>query len=461
MAKGPQSRDFARWLAYIGLALSLALAALLNGGVDPSQWQWIAVIISLSSCLCLAVQSERTSDSGNNLELRILGALLLWMLFQLVPLPPAVVGFLSPHRWDSALAARLATGAPLNAWLPFSVAPAATLERLLYVLPAMAAFVAAREMGRWWGGRRLWIIVAPVIAVALIESWFGLDQFFSAQAASPDAQVVRGTYVNRNHFAGLLELALPLAIMWAIAILYKAKKRNGEVPTGAAIQASLLLAIAAGLLTMVMASLSRMGFIASLAGIAVAALGWLLLRREADHRSTPKWLWLIPVILPLGVFAIFSSNAMVLRFADTPGPGEMTADGRMQIWTEAIRLIGAYKWTGTGLGAFEEGLYPLRHFAPDFTFDFAHNDYLQVLAELGVIGGLLAIALALRVLWKPVSVILKGDSRHRALAVGLVGALLAIGIHSLVDFNLYIPANALAVAWLAGLAVTPGLEDAE
>jgi O-antigen ligase len=319
--------------------------------------------------------------------------------------------------------------------------------------------VAAREMGRWWGGRRLWLIAAPVIAVALIESWFGLDQFFSAQAASPDAQVVRGTYVNRNHFAGLLELALPLAVMWAIAILYKAKKRGGEVPAGAAIRSSMLLAIAAGLLTMVMASLSRMGFIASLLAIAFVALGWLFVRRGGDHAKAPKWLWLMPMALPLGIIALFASNAMVLRLADTPGPGEMTADGRMQIWSETLRLIGAYKWTGTGLGAFEQGLYPLRHFSPDFTFDFAHNDYLQILAELGVIGGFLAIALAVRVLWKPISVILDSDSRHRALAVGLVGALLAIGLHSLVDFNLYIPANALAVAWLAGLAVSPGLQE--
>ncbi len=461
MAKGPQSRDLPRWIAYFGIAISLTFAAVLNGGVDPSQWQWIAIIVSLSSCLCLAVRSKRTLDRGNSPELGILTALLLWMLFQLVPLPPALVKFLSPHRWDSAVAARLATGSPLGSWLPFSVAPAATLERLLYVVPAMAAFVAAREMGRWWGGRRLWLIAAPVIAVALIECWFGLDQFFSVQAASLNPQVVRGTYVNRNHFAGLLELALPLAIMWAIAILYKAKKRGGEVPARAAIRSSMLLAIAAGLLTMVMASLSRMGFIASLAGIAVAAFGWLLLRREKDHASTPKWRWLIPIVLPLGVFALFSTNAMVLRFADTPGPGEMTADGRMQIWTEAIRLIGAYKWTGTGLGTFEQGLYPIRHLAPDFTFDFAHNDYLQILAELGLIGGLLAIALALRVLWKPISVILESNSRHRALAVGLVGALLAIGLHSLVDFNLYIPANALAVAWLAGLAVSPGLEETE
>ena len=383
------------------------------------------------------------------------------MLFQLVPLPPAMIGFLSPQRLSNALAARVATGSPISSWLSLSVAPAATLERLLYVVPAMAAFVAAREIGRWWGGRRLWIIVAPVIAVALMESWFGLDQFYSVQAASTGPQVVRGTYVNRNHFAGLLELALPLAIMWAVAIWHRAKRRGGQVPANAAIRASALLVIAAFLLAMVIASLSRMGFIASLSAVAIVVLGWLFVQRPWGVKGTPKWVWLVPVILPVGIFVLFSSNAMVLRFADTPGVGDVTADGRMQIWSETLRLIGAYKWTGTGLGAFEEGLYPLRHFAPEFTFDFAHNDYLQAFAELGIIGGLLAIVLAGWILWKPLAVIWKPGSRHRALAVGLIGALLAIGLHSLVDFNLYIPANALAVAWLAGLAVSPGLEEVE
>ena len=458
LSKAFRFRSAAHWAGYFGLAFSLLRAAWLNGGVEPSDWQWIAAVISLASFLCL-VFGSRTSDQHDGPELKVLGALLLWMLLQLLPLPPVVVAFLSPNRWHNAFEARAATGFALNSWLPLSVAPAATLERLLYVVPAMAAFAAVRELGRWWGGLHLWTIAAPIIGVALIECWYALGQFSAGGADSTDPQLIRGTYVNRNHFAGLLELALPLVIMWAVAIWHKAKEYTGRVSAGAALRSSALLLVAAFLLAMVIASLSRMGFIASLLSIVVVTLGWLFASARSAQANIPKWAWLIPVVLPVGIFALFSSNAMVFRFADTPALGDVSSDGRTQIWIETVRLIGAYKWTGAGLGAFQEGVYPWRRFAPEFTFDFAHNDYLQVIAELGIIGGLLALALGSWILWRLVSIILKANSRHLALAVGLIAALLGIALHSLVDFNLYIPANALAMAWLAGLAVSPGLEE--
>jgi O-antigen ligase len=370
-----------------------------------------------------------------------------------------MVGFLSPHRWSSALAARAAMGADLSAWLPLSVAPPATLEQILNVLPAMAAFVAAREMGRWWGGRRLWIVVVPIIGVALFESLLGLTQFYTVHAASSDSKPVSGTYVNRNHFAGLLELALPLVIMWAVSVWTRAKKHRSPRSSSTAAQVSALLIAAACILVAVIGSLSRMGFIAALVAIATSGLGWLLVHERAAHSGLPKWLWPLPALLPLAIFAFVAPNAMVLRFTETPGLGEMNADGRVQIWKETMELIGAYKWTGTGLGAHEYGLYPFRKFGSDLTIDFAHNDYLQILAELGIVGALLVLALAIAILWKPLSIILDRDSRHWALAVGLVGSFAAIGLHSLVDFNLYIPANALALAWLAGVAASPGLRE--
>ena len=173
MARPPQFRDIARWVVYSILVLCLAFAVLLQGGVDPAQWQWIAAAISLACWLCLVLRSRRVSGPGNALELQMLGVLLLWMLLQMTPLPPAVVAFLSPNVWALAKAARITAGYDLNAWLPLSVAPGATLQRLLNVLPAMAAFVAVREMARWRNGRRLWILVAPVIAIAFWESLLG------------------------------------------------------------------------------------------------------------------------------------------------------------------------------------------------------------------------------------------------------------------------------------------------
>src|SRR5262245_27259258 len=156
-------RRVARWMAFCTLSMSLAAAAFFEGGVDPIIWQWVAMAIAVASFACLALRSRRRSNSWITAEEYCLAALAAWMLFALVPLPPALVAVLSPQRARFALEARAAVGANPSAWLPLSVAPGATLQRLLVVLPAMAMFVAARELPRGWKGRRAWIAVAPCI----------------------------------------------------------------------------------------------------------------------------------------------------------------------------------------------------------------------------------------------------------------------------------------------------------
>ena len=106
-----------------------------------------------------------------------------------------------------------------------------------------------------------------------------------------------------------------------------------------------------------------------------------------------------------------------------------------------------------GLGAYERGLYQFKTAAPTNTVDYAHNDYLQMAAELGIPGVLLLAALAVWVFGRTLRVVIfMRGSPNWALACGLLGAFLAIAVHSLADFNLYVPANALAFAWLAGLS---------
>jgi O-antigen ligase len=137
---------------------------------------------------------------------------------------------------------------------------------------------------------------------------------------------------------------------------------------------------------------------------------------------------------------------------------DVNTDTRVAIWRDTMQLIASQKWTGTGPGAYERGLYRFKTAKPVNTVDFAHNDYLQLLAELGIPGCILLAGLAGWIIRRPLNVALRSRrSPHWAFAVGLLGAFLAIGIHSLTDFNLYIPANLLALAWLAGLALSlPG-----
>jgi O-antigen ligase len=139
---------------------------------------------------------------------------------------------------------------------------------------------------------------------------------------------------------------------------------------------------------------------------------------------------------------------------------ERSTDNRMDIWRDTLRMTPSYKWIGCGLGAYERGMYLYKTVAPTNTLDFAHNDYLQVFAELGAVGSALAGCLLAWILWRAAAVaLLQRESRNWELAVGLLIALLSFSFHSLADFNLYIPANALVFAWLGGLAVSPGLQE--
>jgi hypothetical protein len=121
--------------------------------------------------------------------------------------------------------------------MPLSAAPAATFEALLFVVPAMAAFLAASEMGNWWTGR-VWVVAVPVVALPWIEAVLSIIQFYSMRTAGGSASFVSGTYAAYDHYAGFLEMALPLAVMAALST------RNVSTRIAAAPRAASLLGVA-------------------------------------------------------------------------------------------------------------------------------------------------------------------------------------------------------------------------
>jgi O-antigen ligase len=378
------------------------------------------------------------------------------MLFQLVPLSPDVVAWLSPERWKAVAGFRELTGRNAGGWISLSVAPPATMERLGIVLPALATFVAAREMA-WWWARRLWIAIAPVITIAWLESLLGLAQFYSMRAKGVEVGSASGTYVNRDHFAGLLEMALPVVLTWAVTIWRRNTTRHMQ-PARIAITTALLAAVSASILIGIVLSLSRMAFVDTLIGLA-ATFVILIASIGSPNFRWLRWRWAVPItVLILAAFAL-PTKELIVRFTDLSATSAFTKDERFEIWRDTRQLISAYRWTGCGLGTYEQCLYRYKTTTPINTVNFAHNDYLQVLAELGVIGGAAIASLVGWILWNLVSVILyRKEGRNWELAVGLLVAMLVFSLHSLVDFNLYIPANAAALAWLCGVAASPGLK---
>jgi O-antigen ligase len=164
-------------------------------------------------------------------------------------------------------------------------------------------------------------------------------------------------------------------------------------------------------------------------------------------------------IASLALFVFLPPDQLLARFAEMSASDKLPTDTLLSIWQETLSLIGEFRWFGCGLGGFAATFLKYQGAAADHRVAMAHNDYLQYLAELGLFGFFILLAAVSGV---GISLI-KGlvrltDEPRRLLLVACAGSFVAAALQSLVDFNLYIPANAMILAWIAGVASINGLD---
>lgn len=417
----------AQWRAVALLAVLSGIqfyAVVGEGAVSAPVWRIYAIAAGLLAIASALPWFAWTAGPPLNRVLRVCLVLLpCYVAVQLAPLPPAILRVLSPLR--AALTEAVRHAIPGPAFAPLTTNAAATAGHLSRVLVYIAVFLLVRKIAS--AVVPVWIVALPLVAGAAFEAALGILQY----AADPAHNDAHGTYLNRNHFAGLLEMSLPFAVLLALVTT-----RGWIRWAGGAAGALMLAAIAL--------SLSRTGFVLAL--LSLAAMAGLVLRRR-------------PRVVLIGVAAIAAVGAAALaqgrllsRFAQLT---EYAGTDRRIIWTQTLRLIHDYPWFGCGLGAYRYTWLKYKTEMPLWATDYVHNDYLQLLAELGLIGCLILGAAmvviftgAMRAAWW------NETANTRYLAIACSTALWAMALHSLDDFNLYIPANAMTLAWIAGLAST-------
>jgi hypothetical protein len=427
----------------------------LDGGANPSQWNWSILAIAIAGTLYWATLKGRERAPGDSWTTWLAVAFVAWSAFQLAPMPLWLTGVLSPMRVE------LSRAAGITGWVPISIAPAVTFSRLLELGGAVVTFLLARELCWSWRGHS-WIPVAPLIGAGLVEALAGAVQTY---VQTPGAQFrgAHGTFVNSNHFAALLEMALPLSLA-AGAAAYRAGFAPHVRPAAPAIKASALLGCGALMIAALAASQSRMAYLGAFCSLIAMGIISLTAKERRESRPAPIGRRLLAggaVFVAAGLlFLLAPPKELIERYGLLAGKSGETGDLRLQIWHESIPLAKAFPVAGCGLGAYESGFMRFKKVAPMFRVDFAHNDYLQILVELGIVGLVLGLALVVRILSRVLRVALfQKESSGWELAIGLTGAITALLLHSGADFNLYIPANAMALAWICGLAVSPGLGD--
>ena len=311
--------------------------------------------------------------------------------------------------------------------------------------------------------RRITILIYTLVISGLCQAVYGSLMTLSAVEyvlflpKEHYRGLATGTFINRNHLAGYLELCLSVGIGFMIASLNDKSSQgwrdvsrrllSGLLGVKARVRISLVIMVAALVMTH-----SRMGNTAFFASLSMTGVIALVLSRHASRATVTLLVSLIIIDLAV-VGTFFGMEKVVNRIENTT----LSTIRRDEVNIYAVELLNDNLWTGTGAGSFY-GVFPeYRQEDVGMTyFNHAHNDYMQFAVEFGLIGfmPLLLVVMttfivALRAQRQ------RRDSLMRGLSFSSMMAIIAFGIHSTVDFNLQIPANAatfmvlLALAWLS------------
>ena len=439
--------------------LLLGLAPVIRGGnrhvaLILLEWLGLFVLLALSFRALTAAPSHLVTGhpSGRrSVGVWLLAAAPLWVcLFQLFPLPSGLWAALPGHApYAEALAVAQVSG---NGYLALSLTPDATSTSVLAGIPLVAAFLLAH----FCSSPHLRRLVQALVVFAVAQAVLGLLQMGPFPGLSfglvKGGRVV-GTFANRNHFASYITMTVPLAILLfrqaTASARGDARAHRGGRPMGALWGLALFL-----LLSAVLASASRGGTVTCLVVTLLAVL--LLPQRDAHGSARRHWGMagaaglLALVALAVGV------DALLARFE---------AEGGYLSGERWLYVIGTWHaalafWPfGSGLGSYAAVFPAFQPIGVHGFIEHAHNDYVQLLMECG----LLAVAfgaLALALIARQTARLVRRARRAGLDAAGLLQAscglgLLAVLLHSWVEFNLRIPANAMLATFLLGAFLRP------
>jgi len=353
-----------------------------------------------------------------------------------------------PLGWGVLAFAALAVGRYLTADIEY----VARLEMIQVLVYTFLFFAIVNNLYRQ---ESVQIVSFTMIFLAMGISCYAVYQFLTHSNrvwdyVSPYLGRASGTYISPNNFAGFLEMLLPLAT--AYVLLGRMK------PVVRILLGYSTLVMLAGMVV----TFSRGGWVAVTVAL-LALLGLLIFHR--NHRLPAL---LLLVILAGGgtvfVTRYLSGTLSYMRRVQTPGDTvnvDLDFSMRRDIWTAAEQMWGDHFWWGVGPAHYDYRFREYRPVTVQLSPDRAHNDYLNLLADWGTAGGIIVLAglatfgAGLRKTWKYVRPLEndfgRGLSNRFAFFLGASTGLLALSVHSVVDFNLHIPANAILGVTLLAL----------
>jgi len=322
------------------------------------------------------------------------------------------------------------------AWLPTSADAPSTRLALAYLVSLMAIFLGVRSLQ---SQRGLFVLIGTIVLSAAAMACLSL-----LQGSGRERWELVGRFLNENSFASYTNCVLPVTLGAAQALRREAVRRHQRSNPG------VLLYFLAGLMaTAVLLSGSRAGALITV----LILVSWLVLAARDLQRSSVRggWLQLVLPILPITALLATLGVDILVREARLT---DRLLGGQILARTLAIhgtwRMFLDAPFFGIGAGAFHAAFPYYQDQALHGFYRHAHNDVVQWVAEVGVLGAGLGAAALTGV----VRMALRGErGLPPAMARGMALALMGVAVHSCIDFPFRIPAiSVVAVVWLGCLS---------
>ena len=446
-------------LIYIGFLVLIAWLPLPLGSNRPwaeaimEIWAFSLMFLWLIAFMRYQVQTSEPYQKAAP----VIGLFLLWLawiLLQIIPLPPVWVASLSPTAFDLHILMNSTDLMTLSLDLYATVA--GWFKSLAYILIFILSLLLIHSR------RRLRQLAYVVIYSGLFQAVYGSLMTLSGLGygffiQNPAAlNVATGTFINRNHFAGYLVMALSVGIGMMIASLdtesdYTVKQRlRYYLKLILSKKLRLRLYLAMMVIALVLTH-SRMGNTSFFVSLMIAGGLGLILSKHATRGTVILLISLIAIDVFI-VGAWFGLEKVVERIEET----RLVKETRDEVDIYVYQQWKDYKWTGSGLGSFYSVFPKYRKEDVDGFYDHTHNDYLEFASDTGVIGAvLLGSIVAMSIYAALVAQYRRRDPLMRGISFAAIMSICAMLIHATVDFNLQIPANAatfmliLSMAWIS------------
>lgn len=410
----------------------VALPMAIGGALEWSLWLLLALSIAAATSWLIGGLKHKRRRVWHPVMWLPLAVIALEVI-QLVPLPPFMLGLISPHAAELRETALVPLG--LTSWRPISMDAPSTLRALARSISLGALLFTAMQVGRSDAARRrLYSVIGAVGAVIAVMGFMhllaGLDTlfgFYKFAATTP----MMSPFGNSNHLASFLTLCSTVALGLAL----DAKRRDSAIGWG-------VMALAMGVAAFL--SFSR-GGIASLLVTWGLVAAYAASRRTGGLRGAFPWLAIAAVIIGAGLLAF---EQLQVR-ADTLDSLDKLRSTKLELWPMFAKSTLAFWPLGMGIGAFELAFSPWQTTQFDVTFTHPENIVLQWASEVG-----LPAFIALSVLVVMVTRRLWSDLKGLRLEAIMLLAIVGVVIHDVFDFALELNAVPTVAAVLLGLVAS-------